>query len=131
MTDWRAILSRIQQQYSLAEIAGVLECDRQRLDNIKRGIEPKFDFGMRLLAVHDVLTDIHGTTQAAEAAEADVLGKLYHAKRRAKCGGSKLTSTTQSLASGHSQSASSSAPRDICSMKTDSLSAPSIQAMKP
>lgn len=51
--DWRLLLSRMQAVYSLAEIAAALGTDRMRLDLIKAGIAPKFNFGLSILVLHD------------------------------------------------------------------------------
>lgn len=53
--NWCAMLSRIQQVYSLTEIAAACGTNRTRFDNLKRGIEPKWELGVRLLAIYESL----------------------------------------------------------------------------
>lgn len=56
MTNFALLLSRIQAVYSLQEVADMLGCDRMRLDKVKAGIIPKWDYGLRIVLLHDQIT---------------------------------------------------------------------------
>lgn len=80
--DWPLLLSRMQAKYSLSEIAAVLGCHRTRLDHIKRGITPKFDFGLAILVLHDEICGEAETRRIVDRIRVRAMANLEGAEPR-------------------------------------------------